>query len=281
MSGGPSTIQQSSRLPAWAASFAKEFLGEGAAVANSQSAYPQGLNYQVAGLTPDQQAALSQIEGQTGSATGIANMGAGQIGQTLSGDYLSPNSNPWLSQTAQAATQGLVNQYNTATAPGLMAEGLTAGGGGPGSLGDSSAFLQQQAANQYGLGTNIGNTEASIYGTNYTNERANQVSELGLLPQTQSSLYAPANNLLGAGTIEQTQAQNVLNANQQNAAQQNQYPWSVLGNFGNLFSQLTGGFSIGSSTNPNATKIVKWIDDENRDVPLDSMAEFLMESIYV
>ena len=254
MSGGPSTINQTQGLPPWAASYAKDFLGQGANLANNQSAYPSGMNYQVAGLTPDQQSALSQIEGQTGGANGIANMGAGQIGQTLSGQYLSPNSNPWLAQTAQAATQGLVNQYNTATAPGLMAEGIGASGGGPGSLGGNSGFLQQQASNQYGLGQNIGNTEASIYGTNYTNERANQVSELGLLPQTTSNLYTGANQLLAAGTTQQTQQQNVLNANQQNAAQQNQYPWSQLQQFGNLFSSLTGGFSIGSATNPSATK---------------------------
>ena len=237
MSGGPSTTTTTQSLPPWATQYAKQFLGQGASLANNQP-YSSALNYQVAGLNQDQQTALSQSQG-------ISAIGAGQLSSTLAGNYLSPNSNPWLAQTANAATQGLVNQSQTSTAPSLMAEGIGAGGGGPGSLG--SNFYQQQDANQYGLGQNIGNTEASIYGTNYTNERSNQINSLNNMGQIEAGLLAP-------GTFEQQQSQNVLNANQQNAAQQNQYPWTQLQRFASIFSPLTGGFSVGTQPNPMATK---------------------------
>jgi hypothetical protein len=256
MGGGPSNITSSQGLPAWATNWAGWGLGGAGNLAKQYLAggYPSGLNYQVAPLTPDQQAAFQSIEQAAPGATGIASMGTGQLGATLGGQYLSPTTNPWLAQTAQGATQGLVNQYNLSTAPSLMAEGEVAAGGGPGSLASQSGFLQSQLANQYGLGQSIGNTEANIYGGAYQAERANQMNALGLLPQTQSALFAPANALLGAGSFQQQQAQAQLEATQKNAAQQINWPWQQYQMLANIFPALTGGFSLGAQTSPYATK---------------------------
>ena len=261
MSGGPTNLSSSSGLPPWAASAAQMFLSgnaggfpgaEGIAAGNINRGYPSGLNYQVAPLSQDQNAAISATNAATPGATGIASMGAGQLGSTLAGDYLSPSSNPWLAQTAAAADQSTVNAYNLSTAPSAMAQGIAASGGGPGSLAGSSAFQQTQDANQYSLATSLGNTNANIYGTNYANERQNQVAETGLIPQTQSALYAPANQLMATGGVQQNQSQNQLNAQQQNAAQAQSWPWQQLNNFASIFAPLTGGFSLGTQTNPGA-----------------------------
>lgn len=178
--------------------------------------------------------------GATGpNAMGLANAGANQLLATLQGKYLNPNSNPWLKQTANAATQGLVNQYESAIAPSQMTQAIS-GGGGPGAL-QGSAFQQGQDLNQYNLGQNIGNTEAAIYGGNYSNERANQMNGLGLLGNTQNALFAPGNELLGVGALEQQQQQQGFNTQYQNAAAANQYPMDMLSRFGSLLGQATGG----------------------------------------
>lgn len=256
MGGGPNNITSSQSPGAWALPWAERMLGMGGGLAtrNLQTGYPGSLNYQVAGLTPDQQSAFGMTEAASGPASGIANMGAGNLDMTLKGDFLSPNSNPWLAQTAQAADQSTVNAYNMSTAPSLMAEGERASGGGPGSLAGSSSFLQQQASNQYDLSRSLGDTNANIYSGNYQAERQRQIQATGLIPQTQQSLYAPANALMGTGTFQQNQQQNVLNANQQNASQAQNYPWQNLNQFANLYSALTGGSSLGTSTNPLSTK---------------------------
>lgn len=179
--------------------------------------------------------------GSPPTATGLAGMGGTYLSNVLGGQYLDPQSNPWLAQTANEATQGLVNRYKEATAPSLMAQSIGAGGGGPGALAGSSGFNEQQALNQYDLGQNIGNLEANIYGGAYNQERQNQQGALGMLGSTQNALYTPANELLGVGSLQQQQGQSVLDTEFQNALRAAQWPMQQLSQFGNIFGQAIGG----------------------------------------
>ena len=241
-------------------------------------------------------------ENQTLNDLGLGNT-TGMLNATIGGQYLNPATNPYLTATYNEAAKGVTDQYQTATAPSLMAEGEIASGGGPGALANSSAFNQTQWQNQYGLGQNLQNLATNIYGGNYEQERQNQLnaasqaqglagqanqlaetgvgnqitaaqdqfgnrlaateaqqqqqeSGLGLLPQTQSSLYQPANQLLQAGSLQQQQQQNVLDTLFQNALRSAEWPQQMFGNFGNLLSQLGGntGTTITSTPNDAAQK---------------------------
>lgn len=254
-------------------------------------------------------------ENQTLGNLGLGGM-TGMLANTISGKYLDPSTNPYLTDTFNQAAKGVTDQYRTAIAPSLMAQGEIASGGGPGALANNSAFNQTQWQNQYGLGQTLDNLATNIYGGNYQQERqnqlaaaaqaqglagqANQLAEtaagnklagtqgllsavnsqqgnelaalqaqygnqlgatqaqqqaqaqaLGLLPQTQSSLYSPANQLLQAGTLQQQQQQNVLNTDWQNAMRAAMWPDMMLSNFGNLLGQLGQGTGSTVLTQPN------------------------------
>ena len=245
-SGGGQTTSQSGVAPEFQPLAGQGLLGAlGLLFPNggtTPASMPPGQNYSVAPFSPYQNQALSDIGGVTPLAGALGGAGAGMLGDTLSGKYLNPATNPYLTATFNEASKGLTDQYQLATAPSLMAEGQQAAGGGPGAL-QGSGFQQQQWENQYGLGQNIQNLGTNIFGGNYQQERQNQLGALGQLGATQGALYAPAQQLFNAGANQQGQQQNVLNTGTQNAIRQGQYPWSLLGQFGGLFSQLAGGSS--------------------------------------
>ena len=281
MGGGPSntTQTQTSKLPAWAQPFGSQLLNTAGNYFGTVGAQPPQQS--TAGFTPAQRQAMAQIGAEPGrglasvGAGGLSNMiqtgggttpGTGMLENTVAGDYLNPATNPYLNATFNEAAQGLTSQYQTATAPSNLAESQMATGGG----GASSAGAEMQAMNQYGLGQNLGNLATNIYGGNYEQERQNQLgaagqlasdfqnqqqnrlSGLGLLPQTQSSLYQPANELLGMGNIQQQQQQNVLNTQFQNQSAQNTYPFQQLGYLGNVFGNAIGNQGTQITTGPNA-----------------------------
>jgi hypothetical protein len=256
MGGGPSqtSTTTTSKLPPWAIGYAKKLLGQGFAEyfpGGSPLQMPSDLNQQVAGLTPDQMSALGLIEGQTGAATGLSQAGLGNIEQTLSGKFLDPSTNPYLQKTYDQAAKALTSNYSSSIAPSLMAQAQRAGGGGPGALSGNTAFQQAQARNQYGLGENLGNLATDIYGGNYQQERGREMQALGLLPQTEQTLYQPANQLLAAGTLQQSQQQNVLDAMFQNALRKFQIPQQALSQFGSLLGQAVGGTGQQINVGPN------------------------------
>lgn len=149
------------------------------------------------------------------------------LGQTLNnlatdiygGNYQQERQNQ-LAAAGQA--QGLVGQANQLAESGV---------------GNRLAAIQSQFGNQ------LGATEA---------QQAAQAQALGLIPQTQSSLYAPANQLLQAGTLQQQQQQNVLDTLFQNAMRSANWEPMMLSNFSNLLSQIGSGTGSTVTTTPNS-----------------------------
>jgi hypothetical protein len=258
--GGPSSTTQTTtnKLPGWALPYAKELLSAGGnqfLPGGQPAQMPSNLNQQVAQFTPDQLAAMQNVEGQTGAASNLASTATGNLEGTLSGANLDPNSNPYLQGTYNEAAQNLINSYQTAIAPGTMAAAQQAGAGGPG-FGADSGFQQQTALNQYGLGQNLGNLVTNIYGGAYEQGIQNQLTAQGLVGSTQNALYNPANQLLGVGSLQQQQAQTGLNTTYANALAANQYPMNQLSQFANILGAATGGSGqqITVGPNPGATK---------------------------
>ncbi len=197
-------------------------------------------NQQVAGFTPDQMAAFGQTDQASANLAGLMSGADAQANATIGGQYLNPSSNPYLQSTYNSAAQGVTNSYMYGTAPSTAAKFAAAGGYG------DSAYNDANAQNAFGFGNNLAALGANIYGTNYANERQNQLNTLNNVGSLAQSNYIPAEALRGSGQIQQGQAQNVNNANYQNAYNQAQFPFQALQMLGNGISGMgsMGGSSI-------------------------------------
>jgi len=258
--GGPRNVQQTSTtsLPAWLQPYAQQFLqtytgqvspGNPLAAGGAQLApYDPSMYRQVAPFTPTQQAGMGSILGATGPSAQLAGAGAGALGRTVSGQYLTGN--PYLDAMYGQAAGGLTDQYRLATAPSNLVQSQQGGVFG------GSAAREQQAANQYGLGRNLSDLAAQIYGGNYQQERARQLQAAQLIPTEQGALMQPGQAQLGVGTLQQGQTQTALDVASQNAIGRNQWPFTLLSGLGAAIGQAGGGTGMltASGPNPNASK---------------------------
>lgn len=112
---------------------------------------------------------ISQLAGPS-ALTGAASQ---QLQQIISGQGLSPDSNPFLSATIDAATRPLVETFQQQTMPGLRSM-FTAAGQQVQGLG-SSPFSEALALERTGLANAIGDVSTNIAGQNYQAERARQM----------------------------------------------------------------------------------------------------------
>lgn len=193
---------------------------------------------------------MGGIVNAAGPSANLAAGNAAMLGNTIGGSYLNPGTNPYLDATFNAASRGLVNQYQTATAPSLMTAAQRAGVSG------GSAEAQQRDINQYGLGVNLSDLATQIYGGNYAAERQRQMQASGLVPTAQGALTQPGASVLGVGTLQQSQAQAAADAATRNAIAQNQYPFTLLSGFGSALGTAGGGTGtmVGTGPNPQASK---------------------------
>ena len=243
--GSRSNTTQS--LPAWAKPWANTLLptatgltAPGADPSLTQGALPlkpydPALSQQVAGFNPTQLAGLGALGGTAAPSLALAGSGVNQLEKTLSGDYLSPGSNPFLDQTYSAAARNMTDQYQMATAPSNAIAAQQAGVGG------GSADQQNQALSRFGLGQNLSDLATQIYGGNYAQERGLQNSAMSAIPGMQGALAAPGQQLLGAGTLQQSQTQTELDFAQKNAQAKEEYPYTLLSYLGNMLQTATTG----------------------------------------
>lgn len=105
------------------------------------------------------------------------------------------------------------------------------------------------AGQEFNVGTNLqtelANQQAGLQGV------GDQLQALGLLPQTQSSLYAPANELLASGTMQQQQGQTQLDTLFQNALRSAEWPQSMFAGLASLIGPATGNSGTTVTTGPN------------------------------
>lgn len=246
-SGQTSTTTNS--LPAflqpWAERYIKSYAGQAFNTDPTTGDYtpigmPTNLTLQTAGFQPEQTAAMSAMSSMTPGAQGLANVGGMNAANTLAGSYLSPESNPWLYGTFDAAARKVTDAYSTATAPGITAQFQRAGQFG------SSAMNEALGLSRSTLGDNLDALAAQIYGGNYQLERDRQLQTMGTLPNTINTLYAPQQALYGVGAQQQEQEQQELDTDYNNAATQAEWPFNIFSGFGGALGQAAGGG--GSST---------------------------------
>lgn len=140
---------------------------------------------------------LLQQASQSGIGTGTPLLGpaTAEYGRTITGGYLSPDSNPYLRQTFDSAAKGVTDAYSNVVQPRTDSMFF-----GPGSMGGNTAYGQQVQQNQVGLARGLSDLATNIYGGNYQQERQRQFGAAGAAPgftqQGYSAAYSPYSSYL-------------------------------------------------------------------------------------
>lgn len=174
----------------------------------------QGL-YQGAQFTPSSGATMQGAQELIGFDP-LASQGAQGLAQrTLAGDYLSPDSNPWLKQTfnsgADAIQARLGSQFGGA---GRFNSGAMVGASG-------------QA---------LTDLAGDIYGGNYQAERARQMQAAGMAPGLDRGVMQGAQaQLMGGGILDEE------------ALRKANFGWENLDRYTNQLSRISSPFSVQST----------------------------------
>ncbi|WP_426664075.1 hypothetical protein [Rhodanobacter aciditrophus] len=217
MSSGPSnvTTTNATSLPSWL-NDANQF-GAGQAQQLYQKGGPQYYpGSTVAPLSSIQEQYLTSANslGTGGNPTlGAAN---GYTQNVLDGNYLNPDSNPYLASTFNQAANAVQNRVSSEF-------------GQAGRNIEASIPVQNDQMNQ--LAT-------QIYGGNYQNERNLQQQAAANTPGLNASNLANLGAVGQAGALEQQQAQNYINGAQSAWNYNQQLPYSNLSNYMNQVNAL-------------------------------------------
>jgi hypothetical protein len=229
--GGPSstTTVAKSEPPDYVKPYAIDFMNNAAQLANQSGGQYQGqriadLNgYQTAGMDATAQRAIQ--------GNGAMNAGNQYLQDTISGKYLSPDSNPYLAQMGNT----VANDVQTRMA------GMARGSGS----GMTNSGWQESTAR--GLGDALGN----LYGNAYSQERGMQNSAVGMAPTYAANDYTDTRALTGVGDAYRQYNQDLLNQGYQDWQSAMNAPYSQLDLMGNAIRTSMGGGGTSTSTGPN------------------------------
>lgn len=258
---GPSHLESASHttsttdLPPWAKQYALGNLDTtfGTYYPNGNlSEYPYP-HQRAAVFDPWQQMAQNMIAKRAVSDAPILEMGDKLAYGTIGGQFLTPDTNPYLKGAYDTAAQAVTDQYRYATAPSTQAEFARAGAFG------GSAQNQTRALQQYGLGRTLNDLANQMYSGAYENERGRQMQMMGLLPTYQQArMYGPQ-QLAAQGAQRQGMVQTLYDTEYQNQLARSGWPFTAASALsGGISGGLPGGLgSTSSSTsssqpNPNA-----------------------------
>ncbi|MBN9219539.1 MAG: hypothetical protein J0I79_16460 [Mesorhizobium sp.] len=169
----------------------------------AQNLYQSGAGYYptstVAPLSSQTQQALDLTQQRALNGSPLQSAAQGNATNTLNGAYL--NSNPGLQGAIDAATQGLVRNYQTATLPGIQGSFSKSGRYGSGAMQGAVSDAQNNLAGQ------IGNISQNLAYQNYGDERNRQVQTSALAPQLAGMDFSNLQALTGVGQTYDTQNQ--------------------------------------------------------------------------
>lgn len=205
---------------------------------------PADLNQSVAPFTSGQTTALQGINNITPTAMNLTGLGAGTLANFATGAQNNPSTNPELTAYYNAAAAPLVQNYQNAVAPSIMAQGAQTGSVG------GTGYNQAFNTAEYNLGQSLGTTAANIFEPAFQAGQQLQYNAGAALPTAAMSLYSPLSAQYSAGAAQQTQSQNVLNTNYQNALAAEQFPFAMLSELGGAFGATAGAGGTTVGTQP-------------------------------
>lgn len=206
-SGGGSQSSSSNKTEPWIAQqpFLKEIYGL------AQNLF-QGDPYQYgpdreAGLTEPMQSALGRIENLSSLGAPGVRQAQDLNARVMGGEFLSPESNPYLRANFDEAARGVTRQFQESVMPTLntrFAQGRTQQDVG------QNAMTAAQGRAQDELGRNLSGLASRMYGDNYAAERTRMQEAQRMAPSLLSAQYSGAQAGLGAGQVRQDFAQRAL-----------------------------------------------------------------------
>jgi len=222
--------------------YATQLLNRGVAASNTPYAPYPGAR--TTGFSINQNRAGTDIYNLGNQGRADAAVGREALLGAARGDYLDPASNPYLQSTYNQAARGLTDAYSTGTAAQTDAAAARAGALG------GSAYNQQTAMNQYGLGRNLSDLATDIYGGNYQQERQRQLTAAAGLPTFNQQQLAPSQQLFDIGAQQQALGQHGLDINYADWLQQQQWPLQQLDILGSTIGQAMGHAGTSTQTAP-------------------------------
>src|SRR5215469_2570471 len=199
------------------------------------------------GIANPSEAALMANSGMAISGNPV--FSSGLMG-AASGQYIDPSRNPALAGTIQAATQPLVNQYQTATAP-QTDSGFEAGG-----RYGSGAMTNARGQNQYALGSALANATSQIVNNSYNTGLNAMLGAGSTLGSAYNTGVSNANQgYAAAGGLGQSGISNAGNLLQQGGALDLSSLQAMMGGLGTAGQTANAGYGTGGGMLNNAGQL--------------------------
>jgi hypothetical protein len=247
--GGATTATSSQELPAWLQPYASDYANFVASVARNP--YQEFGGQGVAGLNQDQQNAFQMIRDQAGMSNPMNQASQDLNMATMRGDFLRPESNPYLQSTFDEAAKRMTDAYGRSSAQ------TNAAFHDAGSFGSSGHGALVESNNRY-FGESLANRANQVYGQNYQNERSRQTTTglqaPNLAGTMQSNAYRNAEALMGAGSAQQQNQQQQNDFSYQEFLRRQQFPQQQVNTYGSLFGRNLGGTTTQSQPGISTTQ---------------------------
>ncbi|MGB1877365.1 MAG: hypothetical protein ACPHGY_10705 [Rhodospirillaceae bacterium] len=185
----------------------------------------------VAPLSTQTQTALDLTQKRAELGSPLVDQAQDQLLATMRGDYL--NSNPYLQSAIDAASSGLVRNYQEAIRPGIDSSFERAGRYG------SNAYQTMQDQAQDTLAKNLGNISSQLSYGDYSRERNLQDQAMRLAPSLSQADYNDAAQLARVGSIYDAQSQAELAADIDRFNFEQTKPYNKLGQY---LAMVQGGY---------------------------------------
>lgn len=203
--------------------FIKDYLSKGADLVDSPFQFYSGDR--IAGFSPEQEAGMQLATQRAMAGSPTLNSANRSITDTLQGKFLTPDSNPFLKQTANQAMGDVQSRIN-------------------------SQFNNQNfgtSAHQELMTRNLGDVANNLYGQNYNNERGNMMGAASIAPTLAGADYGDAQQLMGVGGQRQGLAQNFMNDARGVFESASQFPYQQLDRYGDIVSRGMGAGGTSTS----------------------------------
>lgn len=195
----------------------------------------------LAGPTQAQRDAVNQVKGLAPQLSAGAQPMQDLALSQLRGDWLSPDTNPYISQVAQAAINP-VQQAFDANRLAINDRSISSG-----AYGGARQDLQQERALD-NFTRAAGDITAGIYGQNYANERGIMQNSGQLLEMANALAMAGPTALANAGDVEQGWEQAALDDARNKWLEELASNWSGINEYSNVLT--AGGYNTSTKTEP-------------------------------
>lgn len=235
--GGGDTRETTSTTEPWSGQQGdlRNIFSRARGLSNQPLEYFPGQGY--VDFSPQTNQALQSIEQRAQAGSPVQGAAGDTMLSTVRGDFL--NSNPYLDDMMDAASQGVVRNYRDAVLPGIDSQAIAAGRYG------SNAQQSMREGASDSLGRTLGNLSAQIYGGNYQQERGRQQQAAMYAPTFAQSDYADAERLAGVGqAYEGLEGAKLQDEMARHSFEQNE-PWDRLQRYSSF---IQGGNWGGNTT---------------------------------